>query len=84
MLVGQLTSNASRWCFASKYQHPFDADLPAIIELLSIMHRFAEAIRNVGFEVKILLAFTQEFALDDSVCVGVEKEPRVGSTDHHI
>ena len=73
MLVEQLTSNASRWCFASKYQHPFDADLPAIIELLSIMHRFAEAMRNVGFEVKNLLASTQEFAVDDSVYVGGRK-----------
>lgn len=53
-LVGQLTSNASRWCSDSKYQHPFDADLPAIIELLSIMHRFTEAIRRVGFMVKLL------------------------------
>jgi hypothetical protein len=48
----ELRSNAFRWCSASKYQHPFDADLPAIIELLSIMHRFSEAIRNVGFEKK--------------------------------
>lgn len=48
----ELTSNASRWCSASKYQHPFDADLPAIIELLSIMHRFTAAIPRVGFEKK--------------------------------
>ncbi|KAH9969384.1 hypothetical protein BGW80DRAFT_1461677 [Lactifluus volemus] len=46
----ELTSNASRWCSASKFQHPFDADLPAIIELLSIMHRFTEAIRHLGLE----------------------------------
>jgi len=48
----ELTSNASRWCSTSKFQHPFDVDLPAIIELLSIMHRFTEAIRLVGFEKK--------------------------------
>ncbi|KAI0263263.1 hypothetical protein BC834DRAFT_325863 [Gloeopeniophorella convolvens] len=47
----ELTSNASRWCSTSKFQHPFDADLPAIIELLSIMHRFTEAIKRVGFQV---------------------------------
>ncbi|KAH9034216.1 hypothetical protein EDB85DRAFT_1948273 [Lactarius pseudohatsudake] len=47
----QLTSNASRWCSASKFQHPFDADLPAIIELLSIMHRFTDCMKRVGFEV---------------------------------
>jgi len=48
----QVITNASRWCTESKYQHPFDADLPAIIELLSIMARFMEAIRRVGYEKK--------------------------------
>jgi len=48
--IGQL---ATRWCSASKYQHQFDADLPAIIELLSIMQRFTEAIRRVGYQVKL-------------------------------
>ncbi|KAH9175762.1 hypothetical protein EDB89DRAFT_1943990 [Lactarius sanguifluus] len=48
----ELTSNASRWCSASKFQHPFDADLPAIIELLSIMHRFTDCMKCVGFEKK--------------------------------
>ncbi|KAH9068022.1 hypothetical protein EDB83DRAFT_2314835 [Lactarius deliciosus] len=48
----ELTSNASRWCSASKFQHPFDADLPAIIELLSIMHRFTDCMKRVGFEKK--------------------------------
>ena len=38
------------------------------------MHRFAEAIRNVGFEVNNLLGSTQEFAVDDSVCVGGRKK----------
>ncbi|KAI0296978.1 hypothetical protein B0F90DRAFT_1743135 [Multifurca ochricompacta] len=48
----ELTSNASRWCSTSKFQHPFDADLPAIIELLSIMHRFTEAIRHINYQKK--------------------------------
>ncbi|KAI9435735.1 fungal-specific transcription factor domain-containing protein [Lactarius indigo] len=48
----ELTSNASRWCSASKFQHPFDADLPAIIELLSIMHRFTDCMKRVGYEKK--------------------------------
>ncbi|KAI9455377.1 hypothetical protein F5148DRAFT_1226132 [Russula earlei] len=46
----ELSSSANRWCSTSKYQHPFDADLPAIIELLCIMQRFTEAIRRVGYE----------------------------------
>jgi hypothetical protein len=50
-VFGQHTSSASRWCSASKYQHQFDADLPAIIELLSIMHRFTGEIQRVGYEV---------------------------------
>jgi len=45
------TNNASRWCSISKYQHQFDADLPAIIELLSIMHQFTGKIQRVGYEV---------------------------------
>jgi len=42
----------SRWCSASKFQHPFDADLPAIIELLSIMQRVTDARKRVGYERK--------------------------------
>lgn len=48
----ELTSNVSRWCSASKFQHPFDADLPAIIELLSIMQRFIDSMKRVGYERK--------------------------------
>ncbi|KAF8266004.1 hypothetical protein EI94DRAFT_1734029 [Lactarius quietus] len=48
----ELTSNVSRWCSASKFQHPFDADLPAIIELLSIMQRFIDSMKRIGYERK--------------------------------
>jgi len=61
------TNNASRWCSISKYQHQFDADLPAIIELLSIMHQFTGKIQRVGYEKKsraldrLIAEFDQQF-----------------------
>ncbi|KAH9957520.1 hypothetical protein BC827DRAFT_1270211 [Russula dissimulans] len=63
----KLSTDATRWCSASKYQHQFDADLPAIIELLCIMQRFTEAIRRVGYQKKsraldrLIASFDRDF-----------------------
>jgi len=63
----ELSSNATRWCSASRYQHQFDADLPAIIELLVIMQRFTDEIRRVGYQKKgraldrMIASFDQQF-----------------------
>ncbi|THH20961.1 hypothetical protein EW146_g528 [Bondarzewia mesenterica] len=43
----EIIRNSARWCSASNFQHPFDAHLPAIIELLRIMNAFVDAVAEV-------------------------------------
>ncbi|ETW80085.1 hypothetical protein HETIRDRAFT_445608 [Heterobasidion irregulare TC 32-1] len=43
----EIIRNSSRWCSASTFQHPFDAHLPAIIELLRIMNAFIDTTSEV-------------------------------------
>ncbi|KAI0041669.1 hypothetical protein FA95DRAFT_1565152 [Auriscalpium vulgare] len=44
----EILRNSTRWCSESKFRHPLDAELPTLIELIRIIHRFNDSVGSLG------------------------------------
>ncbi|KAI0062961.1 hypothetical protein BV25DRAFT_1803108 [Artomyces pyxidatus] len=78
----EVIRNSSHWCSSSKFQHPLDADLPVLIELIRIMQRFMDIMQN--FDAHALQVIGTTTSRDISNIVDVfEKELRASGERYH-